>query len=129
MSGAAARRGPADRIVLRGLALEARLGVYDWEQTAPQPILLELSFEPPANTAATSDALADTVDYAQVVARLRQLALHTPCQLVERMAEGMASALLQEFGLRWLRLELVKLAPIPGAQVGIVIEREASLQA
>lgn len=121
----AARALPADRIVLRRLSLPARIGVYDWEQTAPQPIVIDLSFEPPHNPAAASDALADTVDYAQVVARLRHLALHAPCLLVEAMAERMASSLLQEFGLRWLRLELVKLAPIPGSEVGIVIERQA----
>ena len=112
----------ADRIVLRKLSMAARIGVYDWEQTAPQPIVVELSFELPASQAAQTDHLADTVDYAQVVARLREVAMQ-PRQLVEAMAEHMARMVLNEFPIQWLRLELVKLAPIPGAEVGIVIER------
>ncbi|WP_294636370.1 dihydroneopterin aldolase [uncultured Aquabacterium sp.] len=111
-----------DRIVLRRLHMPARIGVYDWEQTAPQPVVLTLSFALPPHEAARTDALNDTVDYSLVVARLRELAME-PRQLVEAMAERMAETVLREFGLSWLELELIKLAPIPGAEVGIVIER------
>lgn len=111
-----------DRIVIRKLNMPARIGVYDWEQTAPQPICLSLCFALPPHEAAHTDALADTVDYSRVVARLRELAME-PRQLVEAMAERMADTVLREFGLGWLELELIKLAPIPGAEVGIVIER------
>ncbi|WP_290874303.1 dihydroneopterin aldolase [Aquabacterium sp.] len=117
------RRHP-DRIVIRRLPMEARIGVYDWEQTAPQPVLVDLEFTLPEGPAAQTDALADTIDYAAVVARLKALALEQPRQLVEAMAHGMADALIAEFKLSWLRLGLTKLAPFPGAEVGIVIERQ-----
>ena len=32
---------PLNRIVLRRLALDARIGHYAWEQQAPQPIVVE----------------------------------------------------------------------------------------
>jgi dihydroneopterin aldolase len=117
------RRHP-DRIVLRRLAMDARIGVYDWEQTAPQPVLIDLEFTLPESPAAQTDALADTIDYACVVARLKAVALEEPRQLVEAMAHHMADALIAEFGLSWMRLSFTKLAPFPGAEVGIVIERQ-----
>ncbi len=111
------------RIVLRRVPLRGRIGVYDWEQTEPQPMLLDLEFDLPGTAACTSDALTDTVDYAEVIDQLRALALSRPHRLVEAMAHSMCELLRQRFGLTRLRLGLAKLAPFPGAEVGIVVER------
>lgn len=118
------RTAKPDLLLVRKLALPARIGVYDWEQEEPQPIVLDLCFEPPASPASVSDRLEDTIDYSQVVARLREVALAEPKQLVEAMAHRMAEVLLDEFDARWVSLELVKTAPIPGSEVGIRIERQ-----
>jgi dihydroneopterin aldolase len=118
-------RAAPDRIVIRRLAMDARIGVYDWEQTAPQPIVIDLEFTLPDSPASHTDELAHTIDYAQVVGRLREVALGCPRQLVEALAHAMADVLISEFRLSDLRLSLFKLAPFPGAEVGIVIERQA----
>lgn len=39
------------------------------------------------------------------------------------MAEAMASAIQKEFAVPWLLLRLSKLAPFPGAEVGVLVER------
>ena len=115
---------PLSRIVLRRIAMDARIGVYAWEKAAPQPIVLDLEFDLAHDDACFSDDLADTVDYAAVIERLRTLALTRPHRLVEAMAQTMCNVLLHEFGLPRVRLTLMKLAPFPGAEVGIVVERE-----
>lgn len=115
---------PVSRIVLRRIALDARIGVYAWEKAAPQPIVLDIEFDLPHDDAAFSDDLADTVDYAAVIERLRTVALTRPHRLVEAMAQSMANVLLYEFGVPRVRLTLMKLAPFPGAEVGITVERE-----
>jgi dihydroneopterin aldolase len=115
---------PLNRIVLRRLALDARIGHYAWEQQAPQPIVVDLEFDLPHAEACFSDELADTVDYAAVVERLRSIALTQPHRLVEAMAQTMCTVLCQEFDLPRIRLTLMKLAPFPGSEVGIVVERE-----
>ncbi|NDY91780.1 dihydroneopterin aldolase [Ideonella livida] len=117
------------RIVLRRVPLRGRIGVYDWEQTEPQPMVLDLEFDLPHTAACTSDELADTVDYAEVIDQLRALALSRPHRLVEAMAHSMCELLRQRFGLERLNLGLFKLAPFPGAEVGIVVERHGPLPA
>jgi dihydroneopterin aldolase len=119
---------PVNRIVLRRIAMDARIGVYAWEKAAPQPIVLDLEFDLPHADACFSDDLEDTVDYAAVVERLRALALTRPHRLVEAMAQSMCELLLHEFRLPRVRLTLMKLAPFPGAEVGIVVERERLAQ-
>ncbi|MFM2347708.1 MAG: hypothetical protein RL654_2461 [Pseudomonadota bacterium] len=112
-----------NRIVLQRLAMPARIGVHDWETAAPQPITVDLEFDLPDERASLSDLLADTINYAEVVDRLRTLAMAQPHQLVEALARSMCDLLLQDFGLTRVRLTLMKLAPFPGAEVGIVMER------
>ncbi len=111
------------RIFVRNLQIEARIGVYDWEKAAPQPVVVDLEFGLASDLACQTDRLGDAIDYAEVVARLRRLATDRHYQLVESMAEAMALVLQREFGVPWLVLSLSKLAPFPGAAVGIVVER------
>lgn len=112
-----------NRIFVRRLRMEARIGLYDWEKAAPQPIMLDIECALPSSLACTTDRIGHTVDYDALVQRLRSFALERPCDLVEAMAEGMAALVQREFGIPWLSLTLTKLAPFPGAEVGIVIER------
>ena len=45
-------------------------------------------------------------------------------RLLETLAEQIAQLLLDEFGVRWLRLRLGKPGAVPGAaDVGVIIER------
>jgi 7,8-dihydroneopterin aldolase/epimerase/oxygenase len=111
------------RIFIRRLQFDACIGVYEWEKLSQQPVVLDLEFGLLSDAACHSDRLADTVDYARVVERLRTLATSRHYELVESLAEAMALVLQQEFGVPWLTLSLSKLAPFPGAEVGIVIER------
>ena len=112
-----------DTIFIHDLRLEARIGVYDWEKAEPQPLLIDLEFETASLLACRTDQIGDTVDYAEVVARLRELSMARHFDLVEALAEAMALLVQREFDVPWLRLTLTKLAPFPGAEVGIVLER------
>jgi 7,8-dihydroneopterin aldolase/epimerase/oxygenase len=111
------------RIFIQGLRIDARIGVYDWEKAAPQPLQIDLEFGLASQLACHTDRLGDAVDYAEVVARLKELANARHYELVEAMGEAMAMTLQSEFGVPWLVLRLSKLAPFPGAEVGIVVER------
>ncbi len=111
------------RIFVRRLRIEARIGVYDWEKAALQPVVIDLEFGLPSELACHTDRLGDSVDYAEVAKRLGELAVERHYELVEAMAEAMVMALQREFGVPWLVLSLSKTAPFPGSEVGIVIER------
>lgn len=110
-------------LFVRRLRMDARIGVYAWEKAEPQPLLIDLEFETASLLACRTDQIGDTVDYAEVVARLRELSMARHFDLVEALAEAMALLVQREFDVPWLRLTLTKLAPFPGAEVGIELER------
>jgi dihydroneopterin aldolase len=113
-----------DKIFIHDLRIETRIGVYEWERDLPQTIRLDLEIGMPSEAAFASGQLADAIDYARVVARLKAYAKAQPPPLLERFAQAIATLVLDEFGAPWVRVRVAKLAPLPGVkELGVEIER------
>lgn len=113
------------RILVEHLAMDVRVGVHAWEKTAPQPVLIDVELDLHGDRACRTDVLSDAVDYGEVIAQLRRVGAR-PHTLVEAMAESMCQAVLQDPRVARMRLRLLKLAPFPGARVGVEIVRVPS---
>jgi dihydroneopterin aldolase len=74
--------------------------------------------------AAATEDIEHTLNYKSVSKRLTAFIEGSEFLLVETMAEEIAQLVMQEFGVRWLRLRLGKPGAIRGARdVGVQIER------
>lgn len=114
----------ADVVFIRGLEVDAVIGVHDWERRFRQRLVLNLELAADVRKAAASDEVADTVDYAAVAERVAEFVQASDAKLVETLAERVAELVMAEFGVPWLRLELRKPRPLSGSLVaGVVIER------
>lgn len=113
-----------DIIYLQEVKVETRLGVPEWERLLPQTIVLDIELAMPHSRACQSDAIEDTIDYAQIVARIRQTLAERDFRLVEALAEQVCQLILNEFGTPWVRVRVGKPNILPGVkQLGVVIER------
>lgn len=110
--------------MIEGLAVETVIGVYDWERTIRQRLVLDLEMGTDIRPAAANDDLALTLNYAAVSDRIAEFAETNQFELVETFAERLATLLREEFGIPWLRLTLRKPGAVPAATaVGVRIER------
>ncbi len=113
-----------DFIFIEELRLDTLIGVYDWERHRRQTVQLDLEIGLRDRHAAHSDAVADTVDYGEVVKRLRQLAADSSFALIEALAEEVARIALEEFRGTWVQVRVTKLGLMRDTKrVGIVIQR------
>jgi dihydroneopterin aldolase len=113
-----------DTIFITDLKIETRIGVYEWEKHVRQPVMLNIEIAMPHSRASTTDELEDALDYAAVVTRLQHFVSDHPHELLERLAEDVALVILTEFHAPWVRVQLAKVAPLPGVrQLGVRIER------
>ena len=113
-------------LFLRDIQLQAIVGVYDWERLQPQSLLLDLDLTLPNKQAGLTDDLANAVNYADLVERLRAFAEKTERRLIEALAEDLAEFLLQEYAVEKVRLRLIKQGILPKVgEVGIEIVRQA----
>jgi dihydroneopterin aldolase len=113
-----------DRIFLRGLTAECIIGFIDWERRVKQTVVIDLELPVDCTRAATTDEVADTIDYKKVAKRILAFIEASEFKLVETLAHRLALLILEEFGLEWVRLSVNKPGAIRNSRdVGVVIER------
>ena len=114
-----------DCILIEGLKVETVIGCFDWERQIRQPLLLDLIIFVDLSKAAASDALADTLNYAEICALASQVIIQAQTELIEHAAHIVLQALFQQFSaIEKIRITVRKPAIIPAAQsVGIQLER------
>ncbi len=113
-----------DIIFLREIRLDARIGIYKREKAITQKVELDLDIALPDDRVFDSGKVADTIDYAVVIERIRAVLVEQHYGLVENMAEHVAQILLGEFRAPWARVSIAKIgAQRDARRVGVVIER------
>ena len=121
--------GRQQRLVfIRGLEMQARLGVHQHEKRGPQRIVVgvELAVEDPwAPTGVGPDELARVVDYEKLVDLARAEVAKGHVLLVETLAERLATAALADLRVRRVRVTIEKPEAFEDvAAVGVVVERK-----
>lgn len=114
-----------DKVFIDALEIECTIGIHDWERRIKQPIVfdIELGFE--NRQAAATDAIGDTVDYAEVIERVRALASTSSFKLLESLAEAVCGSVLRIHGVQSISLRATKRVPsLRVGGVGIEIYRE-----
>ena len=113
-----------DIIFIDELRLPTLIGIYPREQAVPQTIEISLQIGTSMANAGSSDDIKDTINYANVVERLRADLVAQHFHLLEKLAEHIAALLLNEFGAIWVRVSIAKLGMMRGVKrVGVLIER------
>lgn len=113
-----------DIVYIRDLRIATTIGIYDWEREVRQTVSLDLEMATDIAAAAATDDIQYALNYKAVAKRIIAHVENSGCLLVERLAEEIASLVLAEFPVSWLRLRLSKPGALRGAQdVGILIER------
>jgi 7,8-dihydroneopterin aldolase/epimerase/oxygenase len=113
-----------DKIFLRDLKIETIIGFWEWERRIKQVVSIDLEIGTDARVAATSDAIAGTLNYEQLAKRLMEFVGASHYQMVEALATAIGRIVIREFGAPWVKVSVAKPGAIPAArEVGIVIER------
>lgn len=114
-----------DQIVVRGLRLWAHVGVFEHERELGQWFEVDLALGMDLAAAARSDALADTLDYGQLITALQQQARSIRCQTLEHYSERMLDLAERLHGPVPITLELRKCrAPVPGFSGVVAVRRQ-----
>ncbi len=113
-----------DKIFLNDLKIETIIGIYDWERETLQTLGFDLEMDWDICKAATSDDIADTLDYGAVANTVVKFVEASRYQLIETLAEDLCALLLNEFPIPKLKLTLSKPVALHGNNLAkIVIKR------
>lgn len=124
VSPALDKRAGSYRIRITDLVLPARIGVYDREKQAPQRVRINVELTVADHGRPLQDDIANVVSYEDIVGGIRAILGRGHINLVETLAEDIASLCLDDRRVAEVRVAVDKLDVEPdAAAVGVEIER------
>ena len=121
--------GPFESIELRGIRAWGRHGANAGEQDVPQPLEIDLSLSADVHEARTSDALADTIDYADLHARIVRIVETERHRLLERLGASILDAVMADKRIAMAAVSVAKPRPAGRRDAGRHADEDAAAQA
>ena len=116
-------------VFIRDLILTCLIGVHKHERKKPQRIRINLDLAVTEQSVISTDRLADVVCYEDVADRIRSIVNNGHVNLVETLAEKIASNCLEDRRIKATRVRIEKLDVFKdAASAGVEIERFSSLE-
>ena len=116
----------SDVVFVKGLKVEAVIGVYEWERAITQPLLIDIALETDISRAAVSDDVDDAVNYKAVCDDVSEWCQAIKAKLLEHLAGQIADKLLAKYAVHQVTLSIAKPTAIKQADaVGVQITRHA----
>lgn len=116
----------SDVVFVKGLKIEAVIGVYAWERAITQPLLIDIALETDVSRAAGSDDVNDALNYKAVCDDVSAWCKAIQAQLLEHLAGQIADKLLAKYATHKVTLSIAKPTAIKQAEaVGVQITRYA----
>ena len=100
-----------DKIILRGIQFHGYHGVAEAERQLGQKYEIDLELMTDLSAAGKTDAIAHTINYAEVVQRVIEIGTQVSFQLFETLAETIAETILDQFQIEEVRITVKKLSP------------------
>ena len=114
-----------DIVSIRDLRVTTVIGVYDWEREVEQALIFAVEMPTDAARGANGDNIKDALDYSAVAHTVKCVVIEGKFQLIETAAERVAQRLIADYGLAWVRVQVVKPITSDGYTAAITIERGA----
>jgi dihydroneopterin aldolase len=113
-----------DKIIIEDAEAQCHVGLTAAERAQPQRIFLSVEMEFDLANAGRRDAIKHTVDYAQVIAGMRDQIEHTRFVLIEAVAEHLSSWLLAKYPIKSVSLQAMKTPFKDVGKVGVRVRRK-----
>ncbi|PYK13202.1 MAG: dihydroneopterin aldolase [Verrucomicrobia bacterium] len=117
----------SDEIHIEQLEVSTRVGVPEGERASPQRITVSISFWPSQPTRDLADNVNQTVDYSIVAEETKQFLKDQSTNLIETLADQLATHLLKTFRIQKIVVELRKFPLQDAKHVSVTVTRTASV--
>ncbi|MGE6440604.1 dihydroneopterin aldolase [Psychrobacter sp. NPDC078409] len=116
----------SDVVFIKGLKVEAVIGVYDWERVITQPLLIDIALETDISRAAVSDDVSDALSYKEVCDDVSEWCKEIQAKLLEHLAGQISDKIFAKYDCQKITLSIAKPTAIAKADtVGVQITRYA----
>jgi dihydroneopterin aldolase len=116
----------SDRIHIEQLEIFTRIGVPEKERSSPQRLTVSISFWPDHDQRDMGDKIDNTVNYSIVAEETKNFVREQSTNLIETLADRLATHLLKTFRIQKVTVELRKFPLEDAKHVSVTVTRTAS---
>jgi dihydroneopterin aldolase len=116
----------SDRIHIEQLEISTRIGVPEKERSTPQQLTVSISFWPYRDQRDMADKIDNTVNYSIVAEETKNFVRDQSTNLIETLADRLATHLLKTFPIQKVVVELRKFPLRDAEHVSVTVTRTAS---
>jgi dihydroneopterin aldolase len=117
----------SDEIHIEQLEVSTRIGVPEEERATQQRLTVNISFWPYHQTRDLADKIAQTVNYSAVAEETKSFVRDQSVNLIETLADRLATHLLKTFPIQKITIELRKFPLQDAEYVSAIVKRTASV--
>jgi dihydroneopterin aldolase len=117
----------ADEIHIEQLEVSTRIGVPEEERAAPQRLTVSISFWPYYEQRDMADKIDNTVNYSIVAEETKNFVRDQSTNLIETLADRLATHLLKTFRIQKVTVELRKYPLEDAKHVSVIVTRTSSV--
>ena len=114
----------SDRIALRDIRAYGKHGANPGERDHVQPFDLDIELDVDLRDARASDALADTIDYAELHARIVRAVRTRSFALLERLGSTILDDVMRDPRIRTATLSIAKPRLLAGATPAVTLRAD-----
>ncbi len=112
-------------IKIKNLRLHTIIGVFEWEATIDREIIINAEITTNHLAALQSDELSDTINYDQIITKMKNTVANSRFKLVEKLAQTLMEEILQDQRIKKCKLEIDKVGVVENVDsFSITIEQE-----
>ncbi len=116
-----------DIIFITDLQADAIIGIYEKERNVKQTISVDQELAADIKKASVTDSIKHALNYKVLSKRVEAYIQNSEFQLIETLAEKLATLILDKFDVQWLQLTLHKGGALSNSRdVGVRITRSTS---
>jgi len=117
----------SDEIHIEQLEISTRIGVPEKERAAPQRLTVSISFWPYYDRRDMADEIDNTVNYSIVAEEAKNFVRNLSTNLIETLADRLATHLLKTFRIQKVTVELRKFPLEDAKHVSVTVTRTAAV--
>jgi dihydroneopterin aldolase len=117
----------SDRIHIEQLEIFVHIGVPEKERSTPQRLTISISFWPYREQRDVADKIDNTVNYSIVAEETKNFVRDQSINLIETLADRLATHLLKTFRIQKVVVELRKFPLEDAKHVSVTVTRTASV--
>jgi dihydroneopterin aldolase len=117
----------SDEVHIEQLEVSARVGVPEQERSNPQRLMVSISFWPYQEICDVADNIDQTVNYSVVAEKTKSFLRDQSVNLIETLADRLATYLLKTFPMQKVKVELRKFPLQDAKYVSATVTRTASV--